>query len=64
MAKRWLSLGPGERYAASLFATLSCLQMYDTTLLLRGVNEGFVDIRKDLFIFLLSFTIWQTLYAA
>ncbi len=42
----------------TLSGTPPCLQMYDTTLLIRGVVEGSVDIRWDFFIILFTITTW------
>ncbi len=43
----------GELFAAkSLSCAPSCLQMYDTNPHFRGLGDGFVDIREDLFTFL------------
>jgi hypothetical protein len=44
-----VSVGIGELFAAiSLSCVISCIQMYDTTPLLRGVGEGITDtIMRD-----------------
>jgi hypothetical protein len=59
MAKYLLSSleeGLGERFAANSLPCTPCLKMYDTTPLLKGVDESFVDIRKSFFSFLFSST--------
>jgi hypothetical protein len=53
--------GLSELFAEnSLSCAPTCLQMYDTTPLLRKEDEDFIDIRRDFFtlIFMFSFILY------